>query len=103
MICGKVFNGRNWKQNLEYHSLTHTKYKPFKCPICDHSSSLKYNLIRHIRNKHGELYPQLYPHQEDSHVQNFQFENYGDRIINESDRLSFIDTSYLDRDVGEKI
>lgn len=50
-----MFNGRNWKQNLEYHFLTHTKEKPFKCPICPHSSALKYNLIRHIRNRHWEV------------------------------------------------
>nr|XP_053631703.1 transcription factor hamlet-like [Cherax quadricarinatus]XP_053631704.1 transcription factor hamlet-like [Cherax quadricarinatus] len=54
-VCGKVFNGRNWKQNLEYHFLTHTKEKPFKCPICPHRSALKYNLIRHIRNRHHDL------------------------------------------------
>lgn len=54
-VCGKVFNGRNWKQNLEYHFLTHTKEKPFKCPICPHSSALKYNLIRHIRNRHRDI------------------------------------------------
>lgn len=35
--------------------LTHTKYKPFKCPICPHSSALKYNLIRHIRNRHYDI------------------------------------------------
>lgn len=54
-VCGKVFNGRNWKQNLEYHFLTHTKEKPFKCPICPHRSALKYNLIRHIRNRHRNV------------------------------------------------
>lgn len=54
-VCGKVFNGRNWKQNLEYHFLTHTKEKPFKCPICPHRSALKYNLIRHIRNRHRDI------------------------------------------------
>lgn len=64
MVCGKVFNGRNWKQNLEYHLHTHTKYKPFKCPICSHCSSLKHNLIRHIRNNHKELFS----HQNNSQV-----------------------------------
>ena len=54
-VCGKVFIGRNWKQNIEYHFLTHTKEKPFKCPICLHRSALKYNLIRHIRNRHRDL------------------------------------------------
>ncbi|CAL4062494.1 unnamed protein product [Meganyctiphanes norvegica] len=93
MICGKLFRGRNWKQNLEYHSLTHTKYKPFKCPMCNHSSSLKYNLIRHIRNKHRELYPQ----QEDSHIENFWRENHGD-CINESERLRFIDENIYEQE-----
>lgn len=63
-VCGKVFNGRNWKQNLEYHFLTHTKQKPFKCPICPHSSALKYNLIRHIRNRHSELLSPAYQNQQ---------------------------------------
>ncbi|XP_068237730.1 zinc finger protein syd-9-like [Palaemon carinicauda] len=59
-VCGKVFNGRNWKQNLEYHFLTHTKEKPYKCTICPHSSALKYNLIRHIRNRHWEVLAPTY-------------------------------------------
>lgn len=51
--CGKLFNGRNWKQNLEYHTFKHTGLKPFKCPFCRHCSALKFNLLRHIKNKHA--------------------------------------------------
>lgn len=51
-VCSKVFNGRNWKQNLEYHMFKHSGAKPFQCPICPHSSALKFNLLKHIKTRH---------------------------------------------------
>ena len=33
----------------------HTGLKPFSCPFCKHCSALKFNLIRHIKNKHADL------------------------------------------------
>ena len=32
--------------------MTHTGYKPYKCPRCDFASSNSSNLYRHIRKKH---------------------------------------------------
>ena len=33
----------------------HTGLKPFRCPFCRHSSALKFNLLRHIKNKHADF------------------------------------------------
>ncbi|KAG7167372.1 Zinc finger protein 568-like 1 [Homarus americanus] len=59
-VCGKSFGGRNRKQNLGFHMMIHTGEKRHQCPYCPHKSTLKYNLIKHIRNIHSDLYPQNY-------------------------------------------
>lgn len=54
-VCSKVFNGRNKKQHLHYHMMTHTGEKPFHCPHCPHRANRLSNLKIHIKTKHGVL------------------------------------------------
>lgn len=54
-VCGKTFGGRNRKQNLGFHLMIHTGEKRHQCPYCPHKSTLKFNLIKHIRNIHGDM------------------------------------------------
>lgn len=51
-VCGKQLSGRNGKQKLQYHMLTHTGEKPFQCPYCSYRAALKFNLVSHIKNIH---------------------------------------------------
>ncbi|XP_018012520.1 longitudinals lacking protein, isoforms A/B/D/L isoform X8 [Hyalella azteca] len=51
-ICGKQLSGRNGKQKLQYHMVTHTGEKPFQCPYCSYRAALKFNLVSHVRNIH---------------------------------------------------
>lgn len=51
-VCGKQLSGRNGKQKLQYHMLTHTGEKPFQCPYCTYRAALKFNLVSHIKNIH---------------------------------------------------
>lgn len=52
-ICPRSFSGRNKKQNLEYHIMTHTGAKPFRCPHCSHRSNRMSNLKLHISTQHS--------------------------------------------------
>lgn len=51
-VCGKVISGRNKRQNLQYHLITHTAHKPFKCPYCPHRANRSDNMKIHVRTRH---------------------------------------------------
>lgn len=49
-ICvDRRFRGQN---KLARHMRTHTKEKPFSCPICSLTFSQSYHMTRHLRNQH---------------------------------------------------
>ena len=54
-ICGI---GCKSKSELERHIWTHTGVKPYMCPHCSYSSTLKTNVRRHLVSKHGENFYQ---------------------------------------------
>ncbi|XP_071770537.2 uncharacterized protein LOC139923634 [Centroberyx gerrardi] len=50
-ICvDRCFRGAN---KLARHMRTHTKEKPFSCPVCATTFSQSYHMTRHLRNQHG--------------------------------------------------
>ncbi|XP_063595648.1 zinc finger protein 513-like [Penaeus indicus] len=54
-VCGRAFNGRNRRQDLERHVLTHTGVKPFQCPHCPHRTNRIGNLKTHVFTVHRDL------------------------------------------------
>lgn len=51
--CGKAFQGRNRRQNLSHHLLTHTGTRPFPCPNCSYRATQKAHLKRHLERRHS--------------------------------------------------
>ena len=51
-VCGKTAQGRNRKQNMENHMMTHNGLRPHKCFLCNYSSTQAGNLRRHIKKMH---------------------------------------------------
>ncbi|XP_071528454.1 uncharacterized protein [Panulirus ornatus] len=51
-LCQRVFTGKNRRQHLENHILTHTGEKPWPCPHCHYRSSRKDTLHLHLRKWH---------------------------------------------------
>ncbi|XP_074521482.1 uncharacterized protein LOC141787122 [Halichoeres trimaculatus] len=52
-VCPICVNRRFRGQNkLARHMRTHTKEKPFSCPICSLTFSQSYHMTRHLRNQH---------------------------------------------------
>ena len=51
-VCGKFIYGRNRRQGLERHMRTHTKEKPYQCPMCPHRASMQHNMRNHILIMH---------------------------------------------------
>lgn len=50
-ICvGRRFRGPN---KLARHMRSHTKEKPFSCPVCASTFSQPYHMTRHLRNQHS--------------------------------------------------
>ncbi|KAK8749289.1 hypothetical protein OTU49_015774, partial [Cherax quadricarinatus] len=58
-VCGRGFHGRNRRQDLERHVLTHTGEKPYQCPHCPHRTNRIGNLKTHIFTIHRDLVPNL--------------------------------------------
>ena len=56
-ICFKTAHGRNRRQNMENHMLTHTGLKPHQCTFCSYKSSQIGNLRRHIKTLHLKMIP----------------------------------------------
>ncbi|XP_063595657.1 zinc finger protein 358-like, partial [Penaeus indicus] len=59
-VCGKAFQGRNRRQNLAHHLLTHTGTRPFPCPHCSYRATQKAHLKRHLERRHGQAGERLH-------------------------------------------
>ena len=51
-VCGKLFDGRNKKQNLKHHMMTHTGERRYVCPFCHHRTAHKWHLKTHVSRRH---------------------------------------------------
>jgi len=71
-VCGKHFQGRNRRQNLEHHLVTHTGERRYPCPLCPHRAAHKWHLKTHLQRRHAQhpQLPQFVGHQSQSKDQN---------------------------------
>ncbi|XP_063612798.1 longitudinals lacking protein, isoforms H/M/V-like isoform X2 [Penaeus indicus] len=53
-VCGKRFQGRNRRQNLEHHLVTHTGERRYPCPLCPHRAAHKWHLKTHLLRRHAQ-------------------------------------------------
>lgn len=53
-ICGKMFEGRNKKQNLKHHYMVHTGERRYTCPFCGHRTAHKWHLKTHVMRRHPD-------------------------------------------------
>lgn len=53
-ICQKRFAGRNKRQNLKHHLMTHTGERNYLCPYCAHRTTHKWHLKTHVQRRHPE-------------------------------------------------
>ncbi|XP_042224561.1 longitudinals lacking protein, isoforms H/M/V-like isoform X5 [Homarus americanus] len=53
-VCGKRFQGRNRRQNLEHHLITHTGERRYPCPLCPHRAAHKWHLKTHLLRRHAQ-------------------------------------------------
>lgn len=53
-VCGKRFLGRNRRQNLEHHLVTHTGERRYPCPLCPHRAAHKWHLKTHLLRRHAQ-------------------------------------------------
>lgn len=65
-VCGKQIIGRNRRQRLQYHLLTHTGEKTHICPYCPYKALLKFTLDRHVRSVHRQQLQTTYELSESS-------------------------------------
>lgn len=66
-LCGKEFNRMH---NLMGHMHLHSDSKPFKCLYCPSKFTLKGNLTRHMKVKHGVMDRGLDERCKDANVRN---------------------------------
>ena len=52
--CGKMFEGRNKKQNLKHHYMVHTGERRYTCPFCGHRTAHKWHLKTHVMRRHPD-------------------------------------------------
>ncbi|XP_067944929.1 zinc finger protein 721-like [Watersipora subatra] len=71
---------------LKAHMMTHTGFKPYKCPKCDFASSNSSNLYRHIRKKHSPEDVELAKNQKVDAPPSDEEEEMGDEDLSEDER-----------------
>lgn len=53
-VCCKPFDGRNKRQNLKHHLMTHTGERRYSCPFCGHRTAHKWHLKTHVLRRHPD-------------------------------------------------
>ena len=52
-VCGKSFSN---SKDCRRHTIIHSNKKPYKCPYCDHTANLKFNMTKHVQRMHTIQY-----------------------------------------------
>ncbi|KAF2368656.1 Zinc finger C2H2-type, partial [Trinorchestia longiramus] len=52
-LCGKKCYGRNRKQNLAHHMVTHNNDRNLACTLCPYRASFSSQLLRHVTQVHS--------------------------------------------------